>query len=179
MLSISSLDKVACICEGTAEETIINILLKNNSLIFTKSQLIDDEILPRACRKPKQFCQRYLTRSYDGEKISIVYIVDSEQNYPIPEAYSWQIAGKHITVTKPEIEMLMIHSKKWYREYKKVNGKPSIFLATKMGIGVKKIKTAAYVCEFFEKNDLIYAIKEHRRVSSNLKKGVFLADLLR
>ena len=36
---------VACICEGGAEETIINILLDNNCLIFSREQLLEEKPL--------------------------------------------------------------------------------------------------------------------------------------
>ena len=44
---------IACICEGTAEQTIMNLLLENNRLIFTYDDLLDGEVL--RCRKAKDF----------------------------------------------------------------------------------------------------------------------------
>ena len=43
---------VACICEGGAERTIIDLLLKNDKLIFTYDDLLDGEIL--RCRKVRR-----------------------------------------------------------------------------------------------------------------------------
>lgn len=36
---------IACICEGTAEQVIINILLVNNKLIFDRKDLLEEDIL--------------------------------------------------------------------------------------------------------------------------------------
>ena len=42
---------IACLCEGTAKEVIINILLDNDKLIFNRSQLIEET--PLRCRDAK------------------------------------------------------------------------------------------------------------------------------
>lgn len=36
---------ILCICEGTAEEEVINMLLDNNKLIFTREDLIDCKVI--------------------------------------------------------------------------------------------------------------------------------------
>ena len=36
---------IACICEGTAEQVIINILLDNNKLIFDRKDLLEEDVL--------------------------------------------------------------------------------------------------------------------------------------
>lgn len=36
---------IACICEGTAEQVIINILLDNNKLIFDRKNLLEEDVL--------------------------------------------------------------------------------------------------------------------------------------
>lgn len=35
----------ACICEGTAEEVIINILLDSDKLIFNRNNMIEEEVI--------------------------------------------------------------------------------------------------------------------------------------
>lgn len=42
---------IACICEGAAEQAIIELLLDNGKLIFTRDNLLDGEIL--RCRSAK------------------------------------------------------------------------------------------------------------------------------
>jgi len=36
---------VACICEGSAEQAIMELLLESNKLIFDSEQLLDEEII--------------------------------------------------------------------------------------------------------------------------------------
>lgn len=43
---------VACLCEGSMEQAIIEILLDNNRLIFKRDDLLDGEVL--RCRSAKK-----------------------------------------------------------------------------------------------------------------------------
>ena len=65
----------ACLCEGEAETAIMEILLDNNLLIFSKEELIDEEII--RCRKAEDFKNQYLNKRYD-DKISIIRVLDRE-----------------------------------------------------------------------------------------------------
>ena len=42
----------ACICEGSAEKAIMNILLDNDLLIFKREELLEEEVL--SCRSAKK-----------------------------------------------------------------------------------------------------------------------------
>lgn len=42
---------IACICEGGAEHAIMDILLDNNAIIFSKSDLLDEKIYVPALLK--------------------------------------------------------------------------------------------------------------------------------
>ena len=44
---------IACICEGSAEQAIIDNLLDNHLLIFEREQIIDEDVL--RCRDAKTF----------------------------------------------------------------------------------------------------------------------------
>lgn len=41
----------ACICEGSAESAIIDILVDNNLLIFTREEMLDEKVI--RCRSRK------------------------------------------------------------------------------------------------------------------------------
>ena len=43
----------ACICEGSAENAIMDILLDHNLLIFSREEMIEEEII--RCREGKKF----------------------------------------------------------------------------------------------------------------------------
>ena len=56
---------VACICEGSAEQAIMDLLLKNNKLIFNKKQMLEEK--PIRCRGAKNFETQYLRKVF-GKK---------------------------------------------------------------------------------------------------------------
>lgn len=57
----------AVICEGTAEEAIMDILLDNERLIFKREEILEEEVI--RCREGKKFEQKYLRKGF-LEKIS-------------------------------------------------------------------------------------------------------------
>ena len=121
----------ACICEGAAERAIMDILLENELLIFSKSELIDDDII--RCRDAKEFESRYLRKVFD-DQISVIRILDREkENFKISKPYKDKIDIVNI-VTSPEIEMLIICSEDKYEEFCKVKSKmsPSTFCKQNM-----------------------------------------------
>lgn len=61
---------IACLCEGTAEETIINILLDANLLKFSREDLLEEE--PLRVRDADTFEKRYLRKGFQ-EKIILNY----------------------------------------------------------------------------------------------------------
>lgn len=67
---------VACICEGGAEKTIIELLLDSNSLIFSYDDLLEGKIL--RCCKARDFETQYL-RKYFNEKVTVLRILDSRR----------------------------------------------------------------------------------------------------
>ncbi len=65
---------IECICEGSAEQAIMEILLQNDMLIFNKTQVLDGEII--RCRDARTFETRYLRKGFN-EKITILRVLDS------------------------------------------------------------------------------------------------------
>lgn len=55
---------IACICEGLAEEAIIDLLLENNKLEFNKEQLLEEKVI--RCEVLKilrlSICEKFLVR---------------------------------------------------------------------------------------------------------------------
>ena len=64
----------ACICEGSAENAIIDILLDYDLMIFKREEMIEEEVL--RCREGKKFEQKYLRKGFK-DKISVIRILDS------------------------------------------------------------------------------------------------------
>lgn len=82
---------VACICEGGVEETIIDLLLKDNRLIFAYDNLLDGEIL--YCRKAKKFGERYLRKGF-SEQITVLRVLDSRREKFILSKLNFYIVYK-------------------------------------------------------------------------------------
>ena len=166
---------VACICEGGAEKTIIELLLDSNSLIFSYDDLLEGEIL--RCRKARDFETQYL-RKYFNEKVTVLRILDSRR-----ERFAWSKAYAHKVdvinvVTAPEIGMLVILSENKYKEFKGSNLKPSEYC--KSFLGYSNVKRPVFIEAYFKDLDkLITAIKRYKKVSKINHGEYALADLLK
>lgn len=75
----------ACICEGSAEEAIIDILVDNDLLIFNREEMLEERVI--RCRSAKRFEERYLRKGFD-EQISVIRILDSRrEEFRLSKAY--------------------------------------------------------------------------------------------
>ena len=169
---------VACICEGGAETAIIEMLVDNDLLIFTRNQMLNEDVI--RCRRAKEFEQRYLRKGFEN-KITVLRILDSHSEmFRLSPAYEHKVDVIKV-VTSPEIEMLLILAEGKYNDYiKKASSmSPSIFC--KQELKMKgNIKSQEYVRNYFSDiNMLISTIREYKRIKT-LKRGeVYLADLLK
>lgn len=113
----------ACICEGAAEQAIMDLLLDHDLLIFGRDEMIEEEVI--RCREGKKFEQKYLRKGFD-DKISVIRILDSRrENFKISKAYQHKIDVINV-ITAPEIEMLIVFAEDQYKEFKKSGKKPSV-----------------------------------------------------
>lgn len=169
---------IACICEGAAERVIVEMLLDNDKLKFTREDLIEEDLL--RCRNAKRFEEQYLRKGFT-EQITVLRILDSRsENFNLSKAYMHKIKVINV-ITAPEIEMLIILNENKYSEYQKyknANMKPSEFC--KSILKYSDVKSTAFIKDYFSDVDsLIGAIKEYRRVS-HIQRGEYaLADLLK
>ena len=75
----------ACICEGSAEEAIIDILVDNDLLIFNREEMLEERVI--RCRSAKRFEERYLRKGFE-EQISVIRILDSRrEEFRLSKAY--------------------------------------------------------------------------------------------
>lgn len=165
----------ACICEGSAEAAIIDVLVDHNLLIFTREELLDECVIH--CRSAKRFEERYLRKGF-SDQISVIRILDScREDFRLSKAYEHKVDVINV-ITAPEIEMLIIHNEGAYERFKRSGKKPSEFCKT--DLGMHAVKTYDFVKDYFgNPQDLMYAIKEYRR-TANIPKGEYsLSDLLK
>ena len=166
---------MACICEGSAEEAIIDILLDNELLIFTREEMLEEQVI--RCRDGKRFEERYLRKGFN-EKISIIRILDSRrENFKLSRAYQDKVDIVNV-ITAPEIEMLIIFAEDKYHDFKKSKKKPSIFC--KEDLKMSNVKSYDYVKEYFaDANILREAIPKYNEISKVPKGEWTLQDLLK
>ena len=105
----------ACICEGAAENAIMDILLDKELLVFSREEMLEESVI--RCRDGKKFEQKYLRKGF-AEKISVIRILDSRrEKFKIGKAYEHKIDVINV-ITAPEIEMLIIFAENQYKEFK-------------------------------------------------------------
>ena len=165
----------ACICEGAAEAAIIDILVDNDLLIFTREEMLEEQVI--RCRNAKNFEARYLRKDFMGQ-ISIIRILDSRnEELRLRKAYKNKINVINV-ITAPEIEMLIILAENQYKEFKKSGKKPSDFC--KENLRMSDVKSYDYVFNYFSNSGiLVEAIKEYHRTAKIPKGEYTLLDLLK
>ncbi len=165
----------ACICEGSAENAIMDILLDNNLLIFTREEMLEEEVI--RCRNGRRFEEKYLRKGF-LEKISVIRILDSRrENFKLSKAYEHKVDVINV-ITAPEIEMLIIFSEDKYRKFKKSGKKPSDFC--KEDLKMTNVKSYCFVKDYFSDPDiLLAAIRKYHEISKIRKDEYTLLDLLK
>lgn len=165
----------AVLCEGSAEEAIIDILLDNHCLLFEREELIEEEVL--RIRSARHFETRYLRKGYNG-KISVIRILDSRnERFNLSHEYQDKVDVINI-ITAPEIEMLIIISEHEYDRYKRSGKSPSDYC--KENLHIRRVKSYDYVHSYFnDLTKLITAINEYNRLSNIPRGELTLKDLLK
>lgn len=165
----------ACICEGSAERAIMDILLDNDLLIFTREEMLEEEVI--RCREGKKFEEKYLRKGF-MDKISVIRILDSRrENFKLSKAYEHKVDVINV-ITAPEIEMLIIFNEDKYREFKKSRKKPSDFC--KEELKMTDVKVYDFVKKYFaDPKVLVTAIKKYHEMSRIQRNEYTLLDLLK
>lgn len=178
ILQIDINNPIAVICEGKSEQTIVEILLERDLLLFNRSHLIDRQILNNNFRNPEKFSKSYLASRY-YENISVILILDHIQSFEIPQFFQNSIKAKIFILTQPEIEILMILALGLFNDYQKEKSrhhlKPSIYLKKKLRAPVK---SSQFITQFNQQHDLVSAIYAYHQVRPN-KKSYSIKNLLK
>lgn len=148
---------VACICEGSAEKAIIDLLIDEDKLIFNRSSLIDHELI--SIRSAEKFSTEYLTRDFDENSIKIVRVLDStKENFKIKKPYNKKISSISCHYTKPEIEILIIINENHYDTYTNrfKTMKPSLYC--KKILKYHDVKNYEFVKDYFKNIDSLLEV---------------------
>lgn len=165
----------ACICEGSAENAIIDILLNNDLLIFSREEMLEEKVI--RCREGRRFEEKYLRKGF-MDRISVIRILDSRrENFKLSKAYAHKVDVINV-ITAPEIEMLIIFNEDKYKEFKKSGKKPSNFC--KEVLRMTDVKAYDFVKKYFDDPAvLVAAIKKYHEMSKVQKGEYTLLDLLK
>lgn len=165
----------ACICEGSAENAIMDILLDYELLIFSREEMLEEKVI--RCRDGKRFEEKYLRKGF-MDKISVIRILDSRrENFKLSKAYEHKVDVINV-ITAPEIEMLIIFNEDKYKEFKKSGKKPSTFC--KEDLKMADVKVYDFVKKYFsEPETLVSAIKKYHEMSKIQRGEYTLLDLLK
>lgn len=166
----------ACICEGGAERAILELLLEQDKLIFSKEELLEEEIINS--RRGKDFEERYLRKEFLG-KITVYRVLDSRrENFKISKAYQNKVDIVNV-ITAPEIEMLIICNEEKYKDFeKRKNMSPSEYC--KSILRYKDVKSVSFVKEYFSDIAVLErSLHEYRKISKRRKNEKTLWDLLK
>ena len=200
MVNITSDTLVAIIVEGATEKAIIELLLENDCLKFSYSQVVNYDQIDgldspyrgsnRFYGNPTTFSNHYLTQDYEENKI-IIFIIEDRFRIPYkivqPYLDKLQDRGIYHVITKSEIEMIEIYFRKLEGQFEKVKSqdRPSVFLAAQLKKKANHVKSYDRI-----KKDLnhcvglVNAIRKYKSKSdttkwNNKNNEIFLADLLK
>ena len=90
----------ACICEGAAENAIMDILLDKELLVFSREEMLEESVI--RCRDGKKFEQKYLRKGF-AEKISVIRILDSRRERPDSRVFLYRNENKENKVQRTKV----------------------------------------------------------------------------
>lgn len=177
---------VICVCEGAAEEVIIEKLFSENLLSFKSSDRSQGNKLVREFtrkRSGKQIEAQFLQRDYGNDPIIILRVLDSRnENFNLSPIYQERVENGEIQIinilTRPEIEMLIILNEGNYEKYSKVKSqiKASDYCKSELELG--NVKSKRFVNSYFEDTaDLVKSLKMYKKNQPN-RQEFCLYDLL-
>lgn len=175
--------KYLVMCEGPNEKVIIELLLNNNLLKFTKDDLIGLEIYHARQLVPYLISQLL---TYNSSNFKIIRIGDKfTDNLKIPNSLKHILTKNQIINcrTHPELEILLIINQNKYNQYNKLKNKIRAKEFAKEYINFKDEKynnSSIFWFNYYNNNlkDLINDIKKSRNLGKNNKNEIYLADLL-
>ncbi len=175
--------KILIMCEGPNELKVINLLLDNDKLSFTRDDLLD--MRPFHVRQLDAPQLKPSLDAYHGE-IRVYRIGDKlSDKLKVPKELSTKITEQRKFCTKPELEMLFILAENRLPDFEKVKSKqkPKIFCKHNVVFNRKRYdnSTAFYDLYFDGRIDLLVnAITEYHRTHGKHKPDEeYLYDLLK
>lgn len=162
--------KILLACEGQSEVYLLNSLIKRGYLSFDHPLLLDEPIKLRQLTE----IAAIINSLPIAEEIIVYRIGDtlkddlSLSKFKMREKYikSFRVC------TKTEIEVLVIINEGWLSEFLKEpkNTKPKSFVNKKL--------SNFNPDKYFSEHDMVYALKEYKRIKKHNKGERYLIDLI-
>lgn len=167
---------IALLAEGSTEEAILNVLLDHDALKFSRTDLLDEEVIRN--RSGKSFAKKRLNKGRQS-KIDIYRVLDSRaENFKLPKAYEKKVSSITDIYTRPEIEILYILYHNDYSKFANQTDKPSTF-AKKNYHDVQNLKAYDENYDFWNQHfdRLINALEQYRKQKHRSEHAIY--DLLK
>ena len=177
--------KYLLLCEGQNEETLLNILLDKDLLVFSRANLIGRRPYP-VRQLDNSFIKTEL--KHYGQEV-IVYRIGDKQNdiLRIPNDLKNIVSKDKIYkyCTKPELEMLLIINEGLEKRYEKVKSveSPKSFAKKYIRFNGKKYdQSSNFYEEYYGEENVKYLvsnIKKYKNYKKHNHGELYLADLLK
>ena len=174
--------KYLVMCEGPNEVEIMNILIDNDLLSISRDDLLDLRVF-HARQINSNAAVRTAINLYPN-KIIVLRIGDTlKDELKVTKEYKNKIDEIRKYCTKPGVEILLIICENLIKEYEKVKSKTSPKSFCKEHVKNNKCKydnsTKFYTNYFSQPQNLVNALKTYKRIHTNKKDELYLADLLK
>lgn len=186
MIDFRPSDNIVIIYEGNTEKYILETLLEEGAFKFDRWQILDyGRMFKRSNAQHRNALEnQYLPMDYGNSRLLMLLIQDDDRSPKINTHFLYKITGPLFIVTKPEIEMLMIHSLSQYDNFHRAKVqnhqlKPSQFIASYLGVSTSRVKSKAFITDFYQENSLIEAIYAHTSKANRERNQYFLSDIIR
>ena len=185
MIDIYPSDVIIVVYEGNSEKYILELLLEQEAFIFESWQLLDGQLFKRSNSQHREALEsQYFPMDFGNSRLVLFLIQDDDATMKIDDVFLDKITGPIFIVTKPEIEMLMIHSLDCYEDFHKARVqnhqlKPSQFVAGKMNISTSRVKSKEFIQAFYEEHSLVDSILSHSGKANHERGKYLLADIIK
>ena len=160
------------VCEGTAEQVIVDKLLKSDVLVFPAEDVLD---ITRT-RKAADIEDGFLSYDYDWP-VCIVRVLDSrKEGFRLGKLFSARFPVANV-VTHPEVEILAIIREGEWGRWQRSGKRPSDYC--KQDLKMRGIKAMTFLERYWDVESITRAAIEYRRVSDIPRHEICLADLIR
>lgn len=156
---------VLFVCEGSAEAAILETLIESGDVAIPASRIVENPETGKpytTSRSGSAISERFLNFNYGGRPLRIVRLLDSRnEKFILKRGYEGK-ATVETLLTRPEIEILVIHHLDAYDQWSRSGKKPSVFC--KEDLHLSRIKRYEDARAFWaDPEDLRHAILTYAR----------------